>query len=151
MGLSWCLRWWRICLQCRRPGFNPWVGKIPWRRERLPTPVFWPGEFHRLYISMKLQRVRQDWVTELNWLIQSMEFSRPEYWSGYPFPYPGDLPKPGLLHCRQILYQLSHQGSPFWISSCGVGLRIWCFLRSSVPDTNICQSWGLSVSVIDQI
>ena len=27
----------------------PWVGKIPWRRERLPTPVFWPGEFHGLY------------------------------------------------------------------------------------------------------
>ena len=23
-----------------------WVGKIPWRRERLPTPVFWSGEFH---------------------------------------------------------------------------------------------------------
>ena len=32
-----------------RPGFNPWVGKIPSRRERLPTPVFWPGEFHGLY------------------------------------------------------------------------------------------------------
>ena len=31
------------------PGFDPWVGKIPWRRERLPTPVFWPGEFHGLY------------------------------------------------------------------------------------------------------
>ena len=28
-------------LQC-----NPWMGKIPWRRERLPTTVFWPGEFH---------------------------------------------------------------------------------------------------------
>ena len=85
-----------------------------------------------------------------------MEFSRLEYWSGYPFPSPGDLPntgikprsptlqedslpaepqgKPkdtgvgslfllqwifltqesnqGLLHCRQILYQLSYQGSP---------------------------------------
>ena len=26
-------------MQCRRPGFNPWLGKIPWRRERLPTPV----------------------------------------------------------------------------------------------------------------
>ena len=26
-----------------------WVGKIPWRRKRLPTPVFWPGEFHGLY------------------------------------------------------------------------------------------------------
>ena len=32
-----------------RPGFNPWVGKVPWRRERLATPVFWPGEFHGLY------------------------------------------------------------------------------------------------------
>ena len=30
-------------------GFNPWVGKIPWRRERLPTPLFWPGEVHGLY------------------------------------------------------------------------------------------------------
>ena len=29
---------------------HPCVGKIPWRRERLPTPAFWPGEFHRLYI-----------------------------------------------------------------------------------------------------
>ena len=32
--------------QCSRPRFNPWVGKIPWRREWLPTPVFLPGEFH---------------------------------------------------------------------------------------------------------
>ena len=39
----------RICLQFRTPGFNPWVGNIPWRRERLPSPVFWPGEFHGLY------------------------------------------------------------------------------------------------------
>ena len=43
------LSWWRICLQCGRPGFDPWVGKIPWRRERLPTTVFWPGEFHGLH------------------------------------------------------------------------------------------------------
>ena len=86
-----------------------------------------------------------------------MEFSRPEYWSGWPFPSPGDLPNPGieprsstlqadslstepqrkpkntgvgslsllqqifliqestqgLLHCRQILYQLSYKGSPY--------------------------------------
>ena len=89
--------------------------------------------------------------------IQSMEFSRPEYWSGSPFPSPGDRPNPGieprsptlqedsspaeppekppntgvgslsllqgifltqelnrgLLHCRQILYQLSCDGSPW--------------------------------------
>ena len=32
-----------------RPWFSPWVGKIPWRRAKLPTPVFLPGEFHGLY------------------------------------------------------------------------------------------------------
>ena len=31
------------------PGSTPGFGKIPWRRERLPTPVFWPGELHGLY------------------------------------------------------------------------------------------------------
>ena len=29
--------------------YYPWVGKIPWRRKRLPTPVFWPGEFCGLF------------------------------------------------------------------------------------------------------
>ena len=27
-------------------GFDPWVGKIPWRRKRQPTPVFLPGKSH---------------------------------------------------------------------------------------------------------
>ncbi|KAB0348754.1 hypothetical protein FD754_013611 [Muntiacus muntjak] len=31
-------------MQCRRPGFDPWVGKIPWKRAWLPTAVFLPGE-----------------------------------------------------------------------------------------------------------
>ena len=30
------------------------------------------------------------------WTLQSMEFSRPDYWSGQPFPSPGDLPNPGI-------------------------------------------------------
>ena len=34
--------------QCRRPGFDPWVRKISWRREWKPTPVFLPGESHGL-------------------------------------------------------------------------------------------------------
>ena len=38
----------RICLQCRRPGFDPWVGKIPWEREWQPVPVSLPREFHEL-------------------------------------------------------------------------------------------------------
>ena len=49
--LPWGLRSYRILLQCGRPGFDPWVGKILWRREQLPTQVFWPGEFRGLYSS----------------------------------------------------------------------------------------------------
>ena len=32
------------CLQCKKHGFNPWVGKIPWGREWQPTPIFLPGK-----------------------------------------------------------------------------------------------------------
>ena len=43
----------------------------------------------------------------------SMGFSMQESWSGLPFPSPGIFPtqgwNPGLLHCRQTLYRLSHQ------------------------------------------
>ena len=35
-----------ICLQCGRPRFNPWVGKILWRRKWQPTPVLLPGKSH---------------------------------------------------------------------------------------------------------
>ena len=34
----------KYCLKCRRCGFYPWVGKIPWRKKWQPTPVFLPGE-----------------------------------------------------------------------------------------------------------
>ena len=33
-----------VCLQCGRPGFDPWVRKIPWRKKWQPTPVFLPGK-----------------------------------------------------------------------------------------------------------
>ena len=34
------------CKRRRRHGFDPWVGKIPWRRKWQPTPIFLPGESH---------------------------------------------------------------------------------------------------------
>ena len=47
----------------------------------------------------------------------SMVFSRQEYWSGLPFTSPGDLPiqgsNLGFPHCRQALYHLILQGSPY--------------------------------------
>ena len=34
------------CRRCKRHWFDPWVGKMPWRRKWQPTPVFLPGESH---------------------------------------------------------------------------------------------------------
>ena len=53
--------------QCRRHlrrRFDPWVGKIPWRRKWQSTPVFLPGKSHATggLQSMGLQRVRHDWT-----------------------------------------------------------------------------------------
>ena len=47
-GLPWLLSGKETSCQCRRQrhGYNPWVRKIPWRREWLPTPVFLPGKSH---------------------------------------------------------------------------------------------------------
>ena len=56
-------------LQWGRPGFDTWVGKIPWRREWLPTPVFLPGESHGKHSChgilqyVGLQRIAHDWAT----------------------------------------------------------------------------------------
>ena len=53
----------RIHFQCQTPEFDPWVGKIPWGRERLPTPGFWLGEFHGLYSPWgctRTQRLHRD-------------------------------------------------------------------------------------------
>ena len=52
--------------RCKRHRFNPWVGKIPWRRAWQLTPVFLPGEFHGQeepggLWTMGLQRVRHNW------------------------------------------------------------------------------------------
>ena len=73
----------------------------------------------------------------------SMDFSRQEYWSGLPFPSPGDLPYPGIFptqgsnlglpHCRQMLYRLSHQGSRnsilnlWWLCLFKIFLRLLLF------------------------
>ena len=41
--------------QCRRCGFDPWVKKIPWRREWQPTPIFLPGRSGRSHGQRSLE------------------------------------------------------------------------------------------------
>ena len=81
-------------------GFDPWVGKIPWRRKWQPTPVFLPGEFHgwRSLVGYSPWDHKESDMTQriytYTWCY--IEFSRQEYWSGVSFPSPGDLPHPGI-------------------------------------------------------
>ena len=67
------LPWWLIskesACQCRRQGFDPWVGKISWRRKQQPTPVFLPGKSHgqRSLTACSpwgQKRAARDWVTK---------------------------------------------------------------------------------------
>ena len=53
-------------LQCGGPGFNPWVGKIPWRRAWQPTPVFLPEKPHgqRSMVGHSPQGRKQSNMTE---------------------------------------------------------------------------------------
>ena len=54
------------------------------------------GRITDFFFFLMWKFLRHVWLFATPWTIQSMEFSRPEYWSGWPFPSPGDLPNIGL-------------------------------------------------------
>ena len=61
--------------------FDPWIGKIPWRRERLLTSVFCPGEFHGLYRPWSRKELDK---TERIWTFTSF-FWRSKYSQGFSY------------------------------------------------------------------
>ena len=58
-----------VCLQCGRPGFDPSVRKIPWRRQWRPTPVFLPGESHG-----RRSLVGSNWIREQSDTTEQLHF-----------------------------------------------------------------------------
>ena len=71
-------------LQCRRLGFRPWFGKIPWRRTWQPTPVFLFGELHgpRSLVGYSPWGRKESDTTE------QLTFSRSHFrWLIYFLPY----------------------------------------------------------------
>ena len=138
------LGWQRICLQCGRPGFDSWIRKILWRRERLPTPAFLgspcdsagkestcnmgdlgsipglrgsPGEGcgNPLLYSCLGNPMGRGAVAQ--WPPPPALARVPSYGgraraSTQDVWVPTQGSNPGLPHCRQILYQLSHKESP---------------------------------------
>ena len=70
-----------MCLQCRRPGFDPWVGRIPWRRIWQLTPVFLSGEPHgqRSLVSYSPwgHNLTLDWETNTVTFLMILDRSAP--------------------------------------------------------------------------
>ena len=64
----------------RETWFGPWTGKIPWRRERLATPVFWPGVFCIVHGVAKSWTQLRDFHfhLRLSWS-PSVGFSKPPF------------------------------------------------------------------------
>ena len=60
--LPWWLRQHSVCLQCGRPGFDPWVRKILWRRKWQPTPVPLPGKSHGRRSLVCYSGVAKSWT-----------------------------------------------------------------------------------------
>ena len=83
LSTPWFLRGKESSCQCRRRGFEPWVGKILWRRKWQLIPVFLPEESHGQRSlgglqSLGSQRVRYDWVIkqqEQQWLGRCLKAS----------------------------------------------------------------------------
>ena len=92
--------------------------------------TFMKNESHYPLLSVGacvLAHLSRVWLFGTPWAVAhqaplSMGFSRQECWSGLPSPPPGDLPSQGsnphLLHCRWVLYPLSHLGSPTLVRAC---------------------------------
>ena len=75
LGLPWWLRPERICLQCGRSGFNPWVGRIPWKKAWQPTPVFLPEESPWTKKPGGLQSMlSQSWTRLSDWYFYTFIF-----------------------------------------------------------------------------
>ena len=87
---------------------DTWVGKIPWTRKSLPTPVFWPGEFHGLYSQWGHKELD---MAERHSLHRRMLFNF-HVFVNFPVFL---LLIPVLCHCFQRLYLIWFQS--FWVCS----------------------------------
>ena len=74
----------------QEPGFDPWVRKIPWKREWQPTPVFLPGEFHGQrslvdYSAWSLKEVdTTEWLTLPTFLGLERKKNPLGIWANFP-------------------------------------------------------------------
>ena len=110
-----------VCLQCGRPGFNSWVGKIPWRRKWQSTLALLPGKSHgwRSLIGYSpWGRKKSDTTKRLHYI------TKPKWWERV------NTSKPSVKQVRITAKPPSITG--------GLSLGIKCQLLRTV---NYLQTW----------
>ena len=93
LNFLWCPREWG-CM--RRQPLRITAASVLVKEDCLSPPSRFCCKVWELKRGVKWKSLSHVWLLVTPWTIQSMEFSRPEYWSGQPFPSSGDLPKPGI-------------------------------------------------------
>ena len=149
-------QWKKICLQCRRPGFNPWIGEIPWRRKWQPTPGLLPGKSHWLssLVGYSPWGCKESNMTEwlhftslhVHWVCDAIQPSHP---LSSPFPsafnfsqHQGLFQWAGCLHqvTKILELQLQHQSFQ-WV------FQGWFPLRSTGLISLLSNQWAIPVAI----
>ena len=108
--------------QCRRLGFDPWVGKIPWRRKWQSTPVFLPEKSHgrRSLVGHSPwpdKGVRHDWVHMHTWGLNG----RGVFWVARPET--GHIKAQNLASGGRGVPMIPCVGLPGPLKACDAGIR----------------------------
>ena len=103
---------WNSCLKLQ----YCWLHKMNWE-------VVSPHLFSETCLWINVLVTQSCWLFATSWTVAhqvplSMEFLRQEYWSGFPFPSPGDLPdprtEPGYPTSQANSLPSEPPGKPFW-------------------------------------
>ena len=134
------------CRRCQRLRFDPWVGKIPWRKKEQPTPVFLPGKFQgqSCLAGYSPQGHKESDTTEqLNNKSVTWEHSVSRPWAAARTPlsrnvWRGPACLPRCLSVQHPAERIQGKSSPVWP---WVTLKVQLNLRRNPSG---CDEWGLA-------
>ena len=95
----------------------------------------------KFYIVLEVKSLSHVQLFATPWTVAyqapwSMGFSRQEYWSGLPFPSPGDLPNPGIKPGSSALQTDALLSEPNWNVAWNIGIKVLLMRMKTKWDTS---------------